>query len=279
MSSAQKVIKYFAIALAIFLTVNIIGGIITAFFAIIGITGITGATSEISNNSNNEISFSETYTNITKLKIECKLSNLKIEKGEEFKVEASSITDKFYCKEEKGTLEIKDKTEFRLFYDTVNNSRITIYIPDNNKLENIEIETGAGEVRIEEFFADNLKLKLGAGNVKISNINIDKKTEIDGGVGKVIIEKSILNNLDLDCGVGEFEMTAKLLGNSDIDCGVGRLSINLVGNENDYEILAKKGLGSFTINSKEVQDNTKYGNGENYITIDAGVGSTNIKYE
>lgn len=277
MSEGQKIIKYIAIAFAIFLTVNIIGGIITAFACIVGITGIAG---QITTTSNSEeiVNFSESYIGVEELQIECKLSNLTIKEGTEFKVEATTIEDKFECENKNGILKIIEK-EFRVFWNNVSDSNIIVYIPENVKLTNVKIETGAGKVKIEKLSSEKLKLDLGAGSVKISDINIEKEAKINGGVGKVKIENSILNNLDLKCGVGEFEMTAKLIGNTDIDCGVGRLEVNLIGKEDDYKISAKKGLGSFKINSKEIQNDTKYGNGENYIKIDAGVGSTVIKYK
>ena len=274
MSEGQKVIKYIAIAFAIFLIVNIIGGIITAFACIAGVTGIVS----ISSNTENIVDFSQSYTEVEQIQIECKLSNLSIKQGTEFKIEATTIEDKFECENKDGILKIREK-EFRLFRNNVSDSNITVYIPENNKLTNVKIETGAGKVTIEKLFTDKLELDLGAGSVKISDINVEKEAKINGGVGKVKIENSVLNNLELDCGVGEFEMTAKLIGNTDIDCGVGRLEVNLIGNEDDYKISAKKGLGSFKINSKEIQNDTKYGNGENYIKIDAGVGSTIIKYK
>lgn len=254
MSEGQKVIKYIAIAFAIFLTVNIIGGIITAFACIAGVTGIVS----ISNNTEDMVDFSESYTQVEQIQIECKLSNLNIKQGAEFKVEATTIEDKFECENIDGILKIREK-EFRFFRNNVSDSNITVYIPENEKLTNVKIETGAGKVTIEKLSTDRLKLDLGAGSVKISDINVEKEAKINGGVGKVKIENSILNNLELDCGVGEFEMTAKLIGNTDIDCGVGRLEVNLIGNEDDYKISAKKGLGSFTINSKEIQNDTKYG--------------------
>lgn len=274
MSEGQKVIKYIAIAFAIFLTVNIIGGIITAFACIIGVTGIAG---QISSSSENMVNFSENYSRVEEMQIECKLSNLTIKEGKEFKVEAITGENRFECENRDGILKIKEK-EFRFFWNNVSNSNIIVYIPENTKLTNVKIETGAGKVTIEKLFSDKLKLDLGAGSVKVSDINVEKEAKINGGVGKVEISNSVLNNLDLDCGVGEFEMTAKLIGNMDIDCGVGRLKIDLIGNEEDYKISAKKGLGSFTINSKEIQNDTIYGNGENYIKIDAGVGSTLITY-
>lgn len=274
MSEGQKVIKYIAIAFAIFLTVNIIGGIITAFACIARVTGIVS----ISNNTQNMVDFSESYTQVEQIQIECKLSNLSIKQGTEFKIEATTVEDKFECENKDGTLKIREK-EFRFFRNNVSDSSITVYIPENSKLTNVKIETGAGKVTIEKLSADKLRLDLGAGSVKISDINVEKEAKINGGVGKVKIENSILNNLELDCGVGEFEMTAKLIGNTDIDCGVGRLEVNLIGNEDDYKISAKKGLGSFTIKSKEIQNDTIYGNGENYIKIEAGVGSTAVKYK
>lgn len=275
MSEWQKVIKYIAIAFAIFLTVNIIGAIITAFACIVGVTGIVG---QISSNSENMVNFSENYTGVEEMQIECKLSNLIIKEGEEFKVEATTVENKFECENKDGILKIREK-EFKLFWNNVADSNIIVYIPANTKLENVKIETGAGKVTIEKLSSNELKLDLGAGSVKISDINVEKEARINGGVGKVEIENSVFNNLDLDCGVGEFKMTAKLIGDTDIDCGVGRLEINLIGNEDDYKISAKKGLGSFTIDSKEIQNDTKYGNGENYIKVDAGVGSTQIKYK
>lgn len=274
MSEGQKVIKYIAMAFAIFLIVNIIGGIITAFACIAGVTGIVS----INSNTENMVDFSESYTQVEQIQIECKLSNLNIKQGTEFKIEATTIEDKFECENKDGILKIREK-ELRLFWNTVSDSNITVYIPENIKLTNVKIETGAGKVTIEKLCTDKLKLDLGAGSVKICDINVEKETKINGGVGKVTIENSILNNLELDCGVGEFEMTAKLIGDTDIDCGVGRLEVNLIGNEDDYKISAKKGLGSFKINSKEIQNDTKYGNGQNNIKIDAGVGSTVIKYK
>ena len=275
MSQWQKVIKYMAIAFAIFLTVNIIGGIITAFACIVGVTGIAG---QISSNSENMVNFSESYRGVEEIQIECKLSNLTIKEGAEFKVEAITGENKFECENKNGILKITEK-EFSFLGNNISDSNITVYIPENAKLTNVKIETGAGKVKIEKLSTDKLKLDLGAGSVKISDINIEKETRINGGVGKLEIENSTLNNLDLDCGVGEFKMTAKLIGNTDIDCGVGRLETNLIGKEEDYKISAKKGLGSFTINSKEIQNDTTYGNGENYIKIEAGVGSTVVRYK
>lgn len=150
MSEGQKVIKYIAIAFAIFLTVNIIGGIITAFACLVGVTGIT---EQISRNSENIVNVSQNYTGVEEIQIECKLSNLTIKEGAEFKVEATTTENKFECENKDGILKIKEK-EFRFFWNNVSDSNITVYIPEDIKLIKVKIETGAGKVNIEELFSD-----------------------------------------------------------------------------------------------------------------------------
>lgn len=136
-----------------------------------------------------------------------------------------------------------------------------------------------GELNISDLQTKNLDFNVGAGNVTISNMLVENRADIDGGAGKVVIEDSNLNRLDLDVGVGEFEIkNSILLENTDIDAGIGKLQINLKGTIDDYEILTKRGLGSFTIQDNEVEDNKIYGKGQNKIKIDAGVGKVEISF-
>ena len=93
MSEAQKVIKYFAIAFAIFLSVNIIGGIITAIFFCFSIFGITLGMQDVKNQNNTiasskEIAVIQNYEDIENIKIEIGYSKLTIKEGTELKVEA-----------------------------------------------------------------------------------------------------------------------------------------------------------------------------------------------
>ncbi|MBO5413291.1 MAG: DUF4097 family beta strand repeat protein [Clostridia bacterium] len=279
MSDGQKVIKYLAIAFAIFLSVNIIGGIIKVSIIALGAFGVIDYIDDTKEVYEGKvISYSENYENIKKLKVECDISKLIIKNGEEFKVDAGNVTDKFVSKITGNTLTIKDNKSVSIFKNNDISSEITIYVPENFKFENVEIETGAGEVNISNLSTKNLKLELGAGNVTINNIKVEKDTEIDGGVGKVEIKEAQFTNLDLDVGVGNFEMSAKLEGNNKIDSGIGKLFLNLIGSKDEYRILTSTGIGKFTIDGKQVQDGNNYGNGDSYIKITSGIGETQITY-
>lgn len=281
MSEGQKIIKYFAIAFAIFLSVNIIGGIITAIFFGLSIFGITLGIQEVEDKvivTKQEIDFSQSYEEIENIKIEIGYSKLTIEEGTELKVEASKENSTLEVKKVGNTLRIKDNKVWTMF-NQYEESEIRITVPENAIFEKVTIEAGSGEVEVSNLQTKNLDFDVGAGNVMISNIIVEKKTEIDGGAGKVVIQDSSLNNLDLDVGVGEFQIkNTYLLGNTDIDAGIGKLEVNLKGNLEDYKITPQRGLGSFIIEGKEIEDKATYGEGENKIRIDAGVGKVEISF-
>jgi len=281
MSEGQKVIKYLAIAFAIFLSVNIIGGIITAIFFGLSIFDVNFT---VKNNesstivTNEEILISENYDNIKNLKIDIGYSRLEIKPGTKLKVEANSKNETITTKKVGETLTIKENNNWNIFNDEID-SYITITIPQNYYFEKVKIEAGSGQINISNIQTKEFDLEVGAGNVSISNILVEGKTDIDGGAGKVVIKNSNLSNLDLDVGVGEFQiLNTYLLDNSDIDAGIGKLEVNLKGKLEDYKIIPQRGLGSFTISGNEVEDNKTYGQGKNKIKIDAGVGKVDISF-
>lgn len=281
MSETQKIIKYLAIAFAIFLSIQIIFGIITAIITGIGLfgskLGLIDDSKEVYYASQSE-TFSEELYDIEKLKIKTSVSELEIKIGNELKVETSSNNGPIDIKNNSNTLKIIEDETIKLFNNNIK-SKIIIYIPTDIYFKDVDIETGAGNITIEQLKTDDLDLDLGAGNVTIDNLIVEKKAKINGGVGKVEIKKSHINNLDLDVGVGGFDIQSEISEKGKIDCGIGKLSLKLLGNKEDYTIQANKGIGKFEIDNKQVQDNQIYGNGRTRINVEAGVGSVEISFE
>lgn len=283
MSEIQKIIKYFAIAFAIFLSINIIGGIITAIFfglSIFGVTlGLKDATMQKDTiQKSEELVLIQNEEEIENMKIEIGYSKLTIKEGTELKIETINHDKTLEVKQTGSTLTIKDNRIWNVF-EIEEQAEIIITMPDTMRLKRTKIEAGSGELTISNLQTENLDFDLGAGNVIISNIIVEKKADIDGGAGKVILKDSTLHNLDLDVGVGEFQIqNTTILGDNDIDAGVGKLEINLKGKLEDYKIIAKRGLGSFTLQNEEVVENRTYGEGENKIKMEAGVGRVEVNF-
>lgn len=278
MSEGQKVIKYIAMAFAIFLSVNIILAIIAGIFLGIKTFGLLSNDITINTSENQQIEYSQVYEDIKNLDINCNYSSLKvITSGDKLKVEVNN-TQEVSINKENNILKINEDTSFFDIFDFDKDIQITVYVPENEKFDNIKINTGAGKVEISKLNTNTLKLTLGAGESNISDLIVNDTTKINGGVGKLTINNSELTNLKMDLGVGEVKVSAKISRDSKIDCGVGRLSLNLNGNKEEYEIKASHGLGRFTIDNTEIKDDTTYGNGNNYIKVSGGIGEVNIQF-
>ena len=269
MTVAQKVIKYLAIAFALFLIITIISGIFSVIYALSGILGIK---------NENKISYTEmsitSFENkdITKLEIDIVNTNLTIKTGEILKVETNNSNIKF--EQDNKKLQIKEKDYNWFIKNEI--QELILYVPENLEFEKIELNAGAGKIDIENLNTKDLVFELGAGETKIKSLNVLEKCEIEGGAGEINILSGTINNLDFDMGVGKANLTTKIIGKNEINAGIGELNIVLIGNENDYKIKANEGLGSITINGAKVTDTNDYGNGKNVIKIDGGVGNIKI---
>lgn len=265
MSKSQKIIKYFAIILAIGIIINIFGVIAQVVIAI---------NSSVNYKSNDTSFFVDIAGNYdTKiLDIEVSTCNLEIKAGEEFKLE----TNNKHLKSKQDGDKLYVKEESYSFFKRNRKTNLVIYVPDSLVFDNVYIENGAGTIDVDTLKTNALNLNLGAGKVYIDNLVVRDETNIDGGAGQITIDNSSLNNLDLDMGVGKFTINASLQGKNKISAGVGELKLNLLDGLNNYKIKVDKGIGSCKLNGSNMTDDTYYGNGRNIIEIDGGVGSINV---
>lgn len=273
MTTAQRVIKYLAIAFAVFLIINIISAILWGLF---GFTFIFG----LHNTENDTIREYSVITNyehedIDTLDIDINFSSLIIKTGEDFKVEGDNNYIK--CRQDNRTVHIEEKNHH--WFAQNNSGELIIYIPENLEFDKVKICTGAGKIDIERIVTKRLSLEIGAGETQIRELEVKDKADIDGGAGKVTILSGLINDLDLDMGVGKVELNAKLIGSVDIDAGIGELDVNINAQKEDYKIKASKGIGTITIDGEGISGDTVYGNGENYIKIEGGIGSIRVNFE
>lgn len=268
MNSVQKVIKYLALAFAILLTVNIIGGIIT---------GLTGISYVLSGKNNNTVGEMQIYP------IEGEISSLSVTlSGAEFKI---NTADKFSVESNHKYISVKDNNgklciseTKKLFAVSPKGTTVILNVPENFVFNEATVDTGAGKVEIETLSCDVLKLSLGAGKADIKNLTANSRADIDGGAGKLSIDGGKLCNLNLDMGVGELMLKSRIEGKSDLDYGVGETNLTLLGSREDYKIELDKGIGEAKLAGEDMRDDFVYGTGENIIEIDGGIGSINIDF-
>ncbi len=265
MTTFQKAVKYLAIALAIFLTVSIIGGILSMFGLFGGFFGGSAVTDDI-----------KTYTvssDIKSLEVKINAADFTIKQGDSFSVESNL---KYLTVEDKnGVLTIRDTKKF---IRTYTGAVLTLYIPADTVFDKANITTGAGRLTVDNLSADTMNFELGAGEVAIDTLVAASDIDINGGAGKITISGGALHNLDLDMGAGQLNLTSALTGESDFDLGIGESNITVIGNKNDYKLDIERGLGNITVDGTSVSNIKGQGNGNNDIEISGGIGAINLKF-
>ncbi len=279
MTSFQKIIKYGAIAFAIYLCFLIIGMIIFGITAIFGVTTGLEMFERRKDNVAMITKWEQEYTNITNLDIDLSVCKLNIKKGDTLKVDVSDVSEQFKCEAEGNKLKIEDKNLHKNIFNTIDyKPEVTIYIPETIEFEEVTIETGVNETSIEWLKADRIKLEMGVGKYQVDFISA-KYAKIQAGAGEATINNANIEELKLDGGVGKLILTSKITKKADIDSGVGKMELNLVGVVTDYKIKAETGLGNFVVNGQKIKNNQTLGNGNATIKVDAGVGETVINFQ
>lgn len=274
MTSAQKVIKMAAVAFAIFLIVTIISAILSGIYALLTVTGVV-KNNENSTKLGDMTVIAEDIYDVSILSIETKGTNLKIETGSKFEVKSNNSNIKVI--ENNGNVVVKENSIMKWLGNTKIDSELIIVIPENTEeFEEVSIEAGAGEIKIDSLNTKELSFNLGAGKVTLDNLKVLNDAKIDGGAGEIIIKNCDLNNLDMDLGIGKTTIEGEISGKSKIDTGVGELDLKLNSNLTKYKFELEKGIGQITVDGDKVPNDCTIGNGTNKIEINGGVGAINI---
>lgn len=273
MKGAQKVIKWFALALAVLLIVTIFSGIIGG----LSFVGMMVWGDEISWNGNSEwVNTEFSGKEMTRLDVNVKATAVRIrtaKEGEPVRIETNNEYITSWV--DGSTLNVVEKSHG--FFGWGGTGDLVIYVREDTTFDSVEIEIGAGTLDVERLEARDLKLNLGAGKTAIDELFATRRAEIDGGAGVVEIRGGELHDLVLDLGAGKAELRARVVGNGRVTAGVGKTELTLIGREGDYRLRIDKGIGSVTLDGRSLSDGESVGNGTTLIEIDSGVGAVEMK--
>ena len=268
MTTTQKIIKYLAIAFALFLVISI--------FSII--FGLSRDIISSINSDKKDSKLLEEYTtisnnvnNIESFKIDISNDNIEIKEGEKFEVKTNDPDVKFYHENSK----VKIKTDKTFSWHLSNSSKgtIIIYLPNEFNITELDLNLGAGKIDIDKIFVEILLMDLGAGTMTAKEINVYEKATINGGAGNINIYSGTINNLNLKLGAGNASIESDLTGSNTLTTGVGKLNLGLSRSKDNYKFDISKGLGNIILNDFDVSEDILIGDGEAKIKISGAIGN------
>lgn len=264
MTSTQRIIKYLALAFALFLIVAILTTISKVGKAIVSHT-----------KSDSDKKIEDVYiwteeTIINDLNIDATAFNIEIKTGDSFRVESSKKNIKCYV--EDNILKISEK-EHVVINSTPD--RLIVTMPEDVTLGKTKISNGAGTLKILSLKTKDLDFDLAAGSITIDYLE-SEKAKIDSAAGKFTLKDGTIGKLDLDLAAGSATLTMALTADSKISAGVGELEVNLKGSKDDYALKLTKGVGTITVNGEKIKNDRVIGSGDTTLSITGGVGTIKV---
>ncbi len=267
MTGFQKFIKYAAIAFGIYLSITIV-------LVLLGIArGFVGASK---NDEFKDIvrdrekyqteDITRTYENIKNLEVNVEETELIIRNGDTFKIEGTNIPNKMEIEQEGNQLNISDEELPSGFSDE--NMVMTIYIPEDTKLDTIDLEINYVSADIQKLNTANLKLDIYNNYCEIDEIIADNM-EFKNEEGNIDIYDAEIGRLLFDSESGVEDVSLDITGNAEINLEYSYTDMNLIGKQEDYQISTRNKFGNIYIDNEIITSNAEtWGSGNTKINLD-----------
>ncbi|MGN8753133.1 DUF4097 family beta strand repeat-containing protein [Blautia sp. HCP3S3_C4] len=179
---------------------------------------------EVGNESSTDGTVYQLKYQPTKLDIELKYDELILEEGDSFCVRVYDDNGKnVTVKESSDTLKVRSTKKLS------KTRKVCISYPEDVKLQELEIEMGAGTVYLNrDIETEKLSVEMGAGEFDSKNPVTAKEADLEIGTGSMTFADLSAKKISGECGLGELDLT--MTGtqedyNYDLECGVGNLDV------------------------------------------------------
>lgn len=267
MTGFQKFIKYGAIAFGIYLSITIV-------FVLLGIArGFVGASrnDEFKDLTRDEEEYhteniTRTYENIKNLEVNVEETELIIRNGDTFRIEGTNIPDRMEIEQDGDRLKVSDEELPSSFSDE--NIVVTIYVPEEIKLDTIDLEINYVPADIQKLNTTNLKLDIYNNYCEIDEIIADNM-EFKNEEGNLDIYDAEVGRLLFDSESGVEDVSLDITGNAEINLEYSYTDMNLIGTQEDYQISTRNQSGNTYIDGETITTNAETrGSGNAKINID-----------
>ena len=195
-----------------------------------------------------DVSEYQVGTGITQLELELDGYTLEtaVSKDENYYLSAENA-DRVQCYLQKGVLYVKTPSAAL----HVNRERkLTLYLPEDARLESVDIELGAGQLTLKDLEAGEVSLEVGAGSISAENI-CAREVDLSVGAGLIELEGVDTDELDASIGMGSLSVSGSVNGDVDLECSMGEVTLTLAGTEQDFNYELEVTAGTLTLGDDE----------------------------
>lgn len=161
----------------------------------------------------------------------------------DFHVSASG-TSKVQCYVEENTLHLK--AIVKTIVDNDPTASIVVQVPAGISLDELDMEIGAGTMKLGSVTAREVGLEVGAGQIIADNVQADS-LNVNVAAGDARVNSMQVKNLEAEVGMGNLYANGNISGQCELECGMGNMTLELSGVVTAFDYNIKCGLGKVKI--------------------------------
>lgn len=227
-----------------------------------------GSQSENQETANEQNTIVKTFENVTSIDIRLQKTDLQIKKGDQVKVEYPETLENLKIEQNEGTLNIID--ESITLGENEDRQAVIVYLPEDKKIDNLNLELQNINANIEKLDITNLKLNMDTNTCKIEEMTSDT-IEFNNQGGSITINQGEVKAMNMHSENGHDKLNLKIAENASMTLNTSSTELNLMGNEEDYQVNTSTENGSMYVQMGRMDSNGQQtiGNGNSKINIEA----------
>ncbi len=178
------------------------------------------------------------------------------------------------------TLYVKSVNKVK-HWDDAKSGSIILYIPEGYVFDCVDMELGAGVMKIEELAARKTELEVGAGQITVERIRAEE-LKATVGMGGIEMDAMDAHILEAEIGMGSLEVKGQIGRSADVECSMGSVDMTLSGSQKDYNYQIESAMGSVELGSMRFsglgQERYIDNGADRDITVECSMGGTVIKF-
>lgn len=135
--------------------------------------------------------------------------------------------------------------------EDLSKNQIIIDIPNGSCFDEVELTCGAGVAEIDNITANELEIEVGAGEVRVNFADVTKFSS-NIGAGRVETSDMAAQEVKLEVGMGECIYHGKILKELDAECDLGNMDITIEGSEKDYNYEIECAAGNIDLGGRSI---------------------------
>lgn len=213
------------------------------------------------------------------VKIDSKVMNLSIEKGDDYSIQCDStekLNPKYEIKDNTLIVSQKQKIKIHNFMNTQKCS-VHITIPEDTTLELINVDGAPGDINLSNLDVTTLKIDNSVGDVKMDDCKTDS-IDIDTSTGDVKLNGCEANEINVDTSVGDTVIKDNIFEKLYVDGSVGDVKVSSPKDLSDYAYDLDTSIGDVSINGVSHKREYQQKGTAGKITVDNSTGDISITY-